>query len=205
MHLPDLFHAVTSHCGEFACERINHQPQQTKVVAFSHMVTPPQVTAGLPAVGRLGDFYDTFGSILFYLDAVTGDAAKHIVHPSEWASMHIDFNDWIEQLDDEERADILPEWIARCTAIGESPHTGNYILMVLDGAEAGKVFEFDHDGFEFIEQADDLVAYVQRLLDPDAGLLLDNASHMRFIEADQVQWWILEMADNRGNRVRTDA
>ena len=203
MHLEDLHHAVTGHRGEFICERINHQPRQIKTVAFGHTVAPSQPTAGLPGVGRLGDFYDTFGSILFYVDTLTGEAAKHIVHPSHWAAMHDDFYDWIEQLDDEERAEILPEWIHRCTAIGESPRTGNYILMVMDGAEAGKVFEFDHDGFEFIERADNLVAYTEKLLDLDAGLLLDIASHMRFIEADQVQWWILEMVDNRGNRVGT--
>ena len=204
MHLPDLYHAVTAHRGEFTCERINHQPQQTKTVHFAHTVTPPGDNAGLPAVGRLAEFYGTFGSILFYVDAVTGDGAKHIAQPDEWASLHNDFNDWIEHLDDEERAEILPEWIAHCTAIGESPRTGNYILMVLEGDEAGKVFEFDHDGFEFIERADDLVAYTEKLLDLDAGLLVDIASHMRFIEADQVQWWILEMVDNRGNRVSTE-
>lgn len=205
MHLPDLHHAVTAHRGEFTCERINHRPQQTKTVHFAHTVTPPGDKAGLPAVGRLADFYGTFGSVLFYVDALTGEAAKHIVHPSQWALTHDDFNDWIEQLDEQERAEILPEWIDRCTAIGETPRSGNYILMVLEGDEAGKVFEFDHDGFEFTERAADLVAYVQRLLDLDAGLLLDIASHMRFIEADQVQWWILEMVDNRGNRVGTSA
>ena len=47
--------------------------------------------------------------------------------------------------------------------------------------------------------------FKRQLLDLVAGLLLDIASHMRFIEADQVQWWILEMVDNRGNRVGTSA
>jgi hypothetical protein len=32
---------------------------------------------------------------------------------------------------------------------------------------------------------------------------LGIAAHMRFIEADRLPWWILEMAGNRENRVLT--
>jgi hypothetical protein len=67
------------------------------------------------------------------------------------------------------------------------------------------VFEFDHDGFEFTHAADDLVDYVQRLLRLDSPTLANIASHMRFIDKNTgAQWWILEMSDNQGHRVRTD-
>jgi hypothetical protein len=67
------------------------------------------------------------------------------------------------------------------------------------------VFDFDHDGFEFTHVADNLVDYVQRLLHLDSHALTHIASHMRFIDKNTgTQWWILEMNDNRGHRVRTD-
>lgn len=66
--------------------------------------------------------------------------------------------------------------------IGETPHSGNYILIATDGECAGQVFEFDHDGFEFTHAAEDLVDYVQRLLHLDSPTLANIASHMRFID-----------------------
>jgi hypothetical protein len=90
--------------------------------------------------------------------------------------------------------------------IGETPHSGNYILVPTDGPHRGHVFEFDHDGFEFAHVASDVVEYVQRLLRPDASKLTDFASHMRFATGDGMkQWWILELKDNRGNVVSTEA
>jgi methionine salvage enolase-phosphatase E1 len=116
------------------------------------------------------------------------------------------FSGWTDDLSEEERAEILPDWIERCLVIGETPHSGNYILMATDGDCAGQVFEFDHDGFEFTEKAGDLVDYVQGLLDPDSAALTEIASHMRFIgKHNGAQWWIVQMSDNRGNRVRTRA
>lgn len=77
------------------------------------------------------------------------------------------------------------------------------ILVATEGDEAGHVFEFDHDGYEFTHQADDVVAYIGKLLNPDSVTLTEIASHMRFTEegVDELQWWIREMKDNRGHVV----
>jgi hypothetical protein len=77
--------------------------------------------------------------------------------------------------------------------------------MPLSGEKHGFVFEFEHDGFEFIERASDIESFVYQLLDPSGPVLTGMASHMRFIEGGDyaTQWWITEMRDNRGNLVRT--
>ncbi|MFZ6730359.1 hypothetical protein ACO0LG_00345 [Undibacterium sp. Ji42W] len=36
--------------------------------------------------------------------------------------------------------------------------------MATTGAETERIFEFEHDGFEFIEQAQDIEAYVDKML-----------------------------------------
>ncbi len=98
-------------------------------------------------------------------------------------------------MDEDERLEILPDWIDTCLVIGETPHSGNYILVVTKGPAAGRVFEFDHDGYEFIDQAD-VIEYVEKLLKPDGIKLTDIASHMRFIEDDPMgQWWIRELRE----------
>lgn len=203
MKLVELESAVLAHTGEFHCERIR-RPDEKKIVRFRHVVAPPLSGHALPDIGRLDDFYDTFGSIVFFVDDKSGDAAVHIAAPSAWAALRAGFLDWLDPLDDDERTEIVPEWVEACVAIGEEPRTGNTLLMPTDGAHAGHVFLFDHDGYEFTHCADDLVAYVGSLLDPDDRLLLEIATHLRFIEGDPaIQWWIRELRDNRGNVART--
>ncbi|AMK76072.1 MULTISPECIES: SMI1/KNR4 family protein [Methylomonas] len=205
MKLNDLEKAVREHAGEFLCERINDE-DKTKTVSFTHVVDAPEDSNDLPTVGRLRDFYETFGGILFYYDKKSGDAAKRIAPSSEWAELHADFSDWLEPLDEDERLEILPDWIDTCLVIGETPRSGNYILVATEGPTAGRVFEFDHDGYEFTDEAADIVEYVEKLLKPDGIKLVDIASHMRFIEGDpMVQWWIRELRDNAGHVASTQA
>ena len=204
MKLDELERAVREHAGEFLCERI-HNEKDTKLVRFAHVVGAPEGGyINVPPVGKLGDFYETFGSIHFYHDEKSGDAGKYLAHPSHWADLHEAFNAWVEDLDEEERRECVPSWIDTCLVIGETPHSGNYILVPTKGPETGHVVEFDHDGFEFTDEAEDIVEYVKKLLKPDSSTLTAIASHMRFIEGDpMVQWWIRELRDNAGRVVAT--
>jgi hypothetical protein len=200
LRLHDLEAALHRHCGEFLCEEIRNE-QRTKRAGFVHATTAPGGLEGVPDVGRLRDFYETFGSLVLYLHEKSGDAARRIAPPSEWAELHASFSQWTELVDEGE---VGPEWLV----IGETPQSGNYILVATQGTGAGHVFEFDHDGFEFTEQALDVVEYVEKLLRPDAARLTNFASHMRFIEdddPDRTQWWIRELRDDTGLVVQTSA
>ena len=201
----DLDMAVRQHTGEFLCEEINKE-RNTKVVRFAHVVAEPVGLDGVPDVGDLREFYSTFGSILFYNDPQSGDAGKHLAPVSAWSELHESFSGWLEGLEEDEREEILPDWIETALVVGETPHSGNYILVPTAGAEAGHVFEFDHDGFELTHEAGSLAEYVECLLKPDSSKLTELASHMRFVQGDaMVQWWIREARDNCGHVVQTDA
>lgn len=203
MKLTVLENTVRQHVGEFLCTQV-HDEKKARVVRFSHVVTPPVGSDDVPTIGKLQDFYQTFGSALFYHDEKSGDAAKHIAPTSRWAELHGDFSDWIAPLSDEERSEILPDWIGTCLVIGETPCSGNYILVATEGAVAGKVFQFDHDGFEFTEEANDVVEYVEKLLKPDDRRLTEFASHMRFVEkGSMTQWCIRHFKDHQGHVATT--
>jgi hypothetical protein len=203
MRLNELERAVLDHTGNFLCEQIG-EPTETKVVAFRHDVSPPRVYGFVPSLPGFEDFYDTFGSITLYLDDRSGDAAVHIADPGQWEELHTRFSGWIEDLDEEEREEVLPEWIDDALVIGEEPHTGNYFLVPTKGPKAGSVYLFDHDGFEFSQEASTLIKFVEKMLDPSNRDLSMIATHMRFAEGDRmVQWWIRELTDSRGNRART--
>jgi hypothetical protein len=201
MKLLELEAAVLQHSGEFLCEQI-HKASNT----FKHLVGPASEEPDLPSVGRLQDFYDTFGSIVFYHDEDSGDAARHIAPPSEWVDLDERFSRWLDGLDNEELSELVPDWIDTRLVVGETPESGNCILMVREGPLAGQVFEFDHDGFEFSHRANNLIEYVEKILKPDSATLTDFASHMRFMDnaTPMVQWWIKELRDNRGNVVATE-
>jgi hypothetical protein len=195
---------VLSHSGQFHCVKI-HEEDKTKIVQFRHEHTAPVSRPELPNVGRLRDFYETFGSLTLFSDPETQEAARVIAAPSDWNSLRADLSGWFEDISDDERDEYLPEWIDSSLVIGETPRSGNYILMPTTGSEAGRVFEFDHDGFEFSEVGENIIDYVEKSITPDARRLSDFASHMRFIvDGDRSQWWIREMTDNRGARVSTD-
>ncbi|MBX9833124.1 MAG: hypothetical protein K2X78_08785 [Burkholderiaceae bacterium] len=208
MSLIDLHRAVSEHTGEFTCERLR-KPDETRVVTFKHLIQPPAprdeaAQAAIPDVGPLRAFYATFGALMLYHDAQSGEAARYIAPPAEWASLHDGFAGWTQDLSDEERANTLPPWVEHCVVVGEVPRTGNYIVLATDGERAGQVFEFDNDGFAFTPKGKDIVAYVEQLLTPDAAALTEIASHMRFTDRNYgTQWQILEMRDNRGKHVRT--
>ena len=208
MPLTDLYRAVSEHTGEFTCERLR-KPDETRVVPFKHLIQPPApldeaAQAAIPDVGPLRAFYATFGALMLYHDAQSGEAARYIAPTAEWASLHDGFAGWTQDLSDEERANTLPLWVEHCVVIGEVPRTGNYIVVATDGESAGQVFEFDNGGLTFTPKSRDIVAYVEQLLTPDAAALTEIASHMRFTDRNYgTQWQILEMRDNRGNHIRT--
>ena len=204
MDANDLRRAIAAHQGTFLCSRLGEKGE-TKVVNFAHEVTEPSEVADLPDVGRIKEFFAVFGSVLFYLDAKSGDAARYLAPPSAWPELHDDFSDWLSDLDQSERDDFVPEWVESCLVIGEEPHTGNYILMPTTGEEAGAVFHFEHDGLEFDRHADNLVQYTERLLALKDSDLAYIATHMRFVEeGENAQWWIEELRDNRGNTAKTN-
>lgn len=205
MKLDDLLLQVSSHQGVFLCEAIRH-PEQRKEVQFSHRISTILSETTLPDIGRLHDFYATFGSITFFVDALSGDEGKHLASPENWAELDAEFRGWTDHFSEEEKEDYLPDWVDTCLVIGEEPRTGNYLLMPTEGESEGRVFVFDHDGYEFVEEAKDIVAYVEYMLKPDNQLLVNLATHMRFIEeGSKYQWWILELRDNRCNFATTAA
>jgi hypothetical protein len=197
-----LLSAVQTHAGEFLCEQI-HEVAITKVVRFHHLTSPPSGHS-VPDVPGLKEFYSTFGSLELYCDGESGESAYYIGTEAQWSELAKDFQSWLEGMNEDELAECVPLWTNDCIVVGEVPSSGNYLLIPTSGTDAGKVFEFEHDGFEFIELGSSLPSFVLRTLSPDARQLTGMATHLRFVTGDpRVQWWIREMRDNRGHVVAT--
>lgn len=204
--LEELRKAVEAHSGTFHCTEIGNETK-TKDVEFRHVFDPPFATDVPMPSPKMADFYRTFSRLSLYHVSASDEAAIYIGSPDEWPTLEGYFRDWTEDLSKEEEEELLPPWIHDCVVIGEIPSSGNYLLVPLSGEQQGFVFEFEHDGFEFIELAPDIETFVHQLLDPDPRVLTAMASHMRFVEEHDLaaQWWIAQMRDNRGNMVSTRA
>ncbi|WP_317930043.1 hypothetical protein [Halioxenophilus sp. WMMB6] len=202
--LTALKERVVAHRGEFQCRQINNAAN-TKVVKFSHHCTDPIGLEACPAADYLGAFYQTFGSLTLFHEPESGDAAFYIAEPAQWTTLESYFREWLLGLDAREARELLPEWIDACVVIGEIPYSGNYLLMPVSGASAGAIFEFEHDGFEFIKLANNIESFIASMLQPDAATLVNMAAHMRFVAGDSTtQWWLVKLTDSQGYSVSTD-
>jgi hypothetical protein len=207
MPLKELKNAIDAHEGTFLCEGINTK-NEAKVVHFKHIYTEAlpekQIEALKTKVGHLPQviaFYQTFGSLRMYLDEQSQDSALYIANPEAWDDLAEGFNAWLEMLDSDE-IETLPEGIEGCLTVGETPQSGNYLLLATAGESAGLIYEFDHDGFEFTEAAKDIVSFVTQMIHLDSARLRRIAAHMRFIEeGSETQWWIKALRDNHGKEV----
>ncbi len=209
MTVQALIQALPTQTGVFVCRLLDAQVAE-KTVPFEHLALPP-VPGQAPAFGRLPEFYEACGGVVFFSVPGSQEAARRLLPPPAWPALHAECAAWFDGLSEAEWSDCVPEPLwqrdaqGRCTldalVIGDTPHSGNYVLMAARGPQAGQVYEFDHDGFEFTSIPPDIVAYAQRCLNPDASRLLDYASHLRFVEdGDYSRQWVarqLRWADGR--------
>ena len=137
-------------------------------------------------VSRLGDdsqltkFYSNFGSLRLYCDSIGDASAFYIARPSEWLKLFFRFQQWVDGLKKKEREELVPKWVDQSVVFGEVPNSGNFFLMAMTGAESGRVYEFEHDGFEFIERGGDLSEFLEYLSVVDEGLIRDILTHTRY-------------------------
>lgn len=202
--------SVSSHAGQFTCVGRGKNKDTSKIVTFRHVGNPPNPEAEtiVPDVPSLRSFYSVFEQLLLYFDELSGEAAYLIASPFLWSQLDTNFRLSIDHLSEAELASSAPSWVSdrNYITIGEVSQSGNYLLVPLTGADAGKVFEFEHDGFEFLERAANLSEFVIKSLDIDSRQLTSIASHLTFSSDNyRTQWWIVELRDNRGNAVRTQA
>jgi len=186
------------HCKEIA------EPSNEKAIPIRHLagsgLTSEEVDKLNSVLGHiqgLSDFYKRYSDVSLFRDPVSGDTAYYIASPEHWSRLEQEFTPWIEDVDPNDHEDLLPAWIDSYCVIGERPGTGNYYLLPTEGESAGSVFEFEHDGFEFIQLSDNFPSFIDYLVTVDEEQLEDIASAVRFMDQDDpmTQWIISSYND----------
>ena len=139
---------------------------------------------------QLFDLFRSYGSVRLFCDANSGDSAYYIAHPDEWGELYQDFKVWLEELEDSEYNELVPSWVGDAVVIGEIPSSGNCILFLTKGSGKGKVFEFEHDGFQFIEVGKNLVTFVDHISTVTEELISNIQSHTRISDGETKTQWV---------------
>lgn len=152
----------------------------------------------LPEVPELIALYSRYGSIRLYQDTVfyapwgRYSSAFYIAHPDEWPELKDYFSGWLDDLSEEEAEEFLPDWIEDYVVIGEIPNSGNYFLVPLTGSETGSVYEFEHDGFEFIKQGNSISEFIAKLCTVTDELLEQIMGHTCYFDGKTNTQWLVE-------------
>ena len=141
------------------------------------------------AVPQLIAVYERYSSVRLYCDTIGDDSAFFLAHPGEWPDLKNGFKMWCDGLTDSEMEELLPDWLEDCIVVGEIPQSGNYFLIPMSGNDLGKVIEFGHDGFEFIERGSDVSAFLEYISTVDNELIEDILTYTRYSDGkSNIQW-----------------
>lgn len=141
---------------------------------------------------ELVSFYSKFGSLRLYSQIDADESAYYIAGPSEWDELKNNFTDWVEDLDNDEREQLLPGWISDFVVIGEIPKSGNYFIMPFTSEFAGRIYEFEHDGFEFVERGKNFGDFIDKLTTINDELLEYIRGHIRYQDTRPDSQWLVE-------------
>ena len=184
------------------------EPGPDRFVAYiEHRSTPPVDEVTLKSIkehygnlDQLVEFYSEIGSLRLYCDTNSVESAFYIAQPGEWAQLAGMLNSWLESLNEEEARELIPEWIPDSIVFGEIPESGNYLIMPCTGEDTGKIFEFEHDGFEFLEEAKDLSSFIDKVISPTDKLIRRIRSHTRYSDMEtDIQWLAEKYEYGKGN------
>lgn len=184
----------------FICSPAGGETEEHKLFTahIVHEVTPPLTEVQLKQLeehigyhNQLFELFKKYGSVRLYCDTLSDESAYYLATPNEWTGLYDDFHMWVESLKDDERKELLPKWLDSALVIGEAPSSGNFYLLPLKGNEKGKIFEFDHDGFEFVEVGKDLFSFIDKICTVTDDLINNILSHTRYSDGKtKIQWLV---------------
>jgi len=175
-------------------------PDRRWIATLSHELFPPAEESDLGALAtaygtafppEFAQFFSFHDGFTLYRDTLSQAAGFHVAPIRTWPHLGARAQRWFDSLEADEREEALPHWIDDAVVFGEAPHSGNYFLVVLDGNERGRIFHFDHDGFEFDEYASGFDAFLERIC-TDPAIAVNQVGSPRYSDGETDLQWIPE-------------
>ena len=197
MSIGDLQKFLSSKSHKFRCKSPDDEVQADFSCSVFHRVTPRLSESDIDVVKGVVnlsaehiEWLRQYGSLELFCDTKSDASAYYIAHPSQWPELQVELFSWFESLTDSDAEEFIPDWVGEAIVVGEKTTSGNYYLLRTDEKDQSKVYEFERDGFEFIEVADSFTALIQKLITVNDELLTDIGSHTRFSDGLTDTQWI---------------
>ena len=153
MSIDALYQLIHAPAPGFRCSAIPRNPGRQFVAEISHVLNPPATPDTLKAISEilgphgseLIDFYRIHEGLTLYIDKRSDRAGVALFPFSDWDEETEQYKKWWEDLLDEDDSD--PDCVLTGIPIGEAPHSGNYLVMPIEGPHPGKIFYVNHDGW----------------------------------------------------------
>lgn len=157
-------------------------------------LTPEQLSSYLDAnyPSELFDFYSQYGSVRLFCDEQQTASGIYIAHPEEWGELRTELDAWLNELSAQEKTELLPLWLDKALVFAEIPNSSNFFIYVTQGPEAGQIFEFFHDGYEFNPIAKSLEDFISQISDVSEIWINRISSHTRYMDTPSNTQWIPE-------------
>ena len=163
---------------------ILNRPASAKAIAQIHRI-----------LGRYADqvatFYERHNGFVLYRDMLSEAAGIELLPVAKWKRATGDMLSTFDYLADDPAND--PDHILTGIAIAESPHSGNYFVMPVEGPAAGKIFYADHDGWYESAFASDFHKFLVHVTRQPVNLLNEELGcYTRYSDCKTDKQWIPE-------------
>ena len=138
---------LTATGQKFLCRDPHAEPNEATVTFSIHhscyaSKSPERELGLVEGLSQFADFFQQVDQLWLYCQDDLNNQAFFIGGPDDWPALADDFFAWIDQLDETERIEFLPEWVQRESVLvfAEKPGAATYFLTPRRGPHQGTVF-----------------------------------------------------------------
>lgn len=192
----------------FACRGVGPEAREGDcwIAELSHELAPPASEAEIANIFRYFDdnppkslvtFYQSHNGATLYVDTRKNWAGFttrgiYLAPVGEWPGLGSHASEWLGSLSEDEKNELVPAWTNNAVVFAEVPNSGNYFILGVEGEHHGKIFYFDHDGFEFEFFAQSFEEFLQKITSDPAKMLQDLGCYARYGDGRTSIQWIPE-------------
>ncbi len=199
MSLVDELRKLIGHPAPgFRCHTPVNQGKRKYVARVAHLLADAADEEQIREIKRrlkslatpVANFFARHNGFTLYRDLLSDAAGVRLLPVHEWDNATAELKQSVGHIP----KDADPANIKGGLPIAEIPHSGNYLVMSLKGASAGRVFYADHDGWYAEPFAQDFDGFIRRLCKNPVLLLNETfGCYARYSDGKSDTQWIPEM------------
>jgi len=134
-------------------------------------------------------FFSKYNGAIFFKDTLSETAGLQVHSIKNWDLITEYMLAWYDDVDEDEFDDCEIDWLNKCVAFAEIPHSGNYFVIPLAGKLCGKILYSDHDGLESTVYASSFNEFLTKFLSDPVKQIYELGCYARYSDnKTNIQW-----------------